>query len=131
MAQLWVGVLLHASNNSYHCTPLSLSPDPGDYVAIISMELTFSATVESQTVPIPIADGGEVEGNETFSVTLTTSESAFPFNNAWVRITTGALLEPRGCCTAVQLSSNTVMVIGGAYGVSNTTDSVFIGAITV
>ena len=49
-------------------------------MAIISMDLTFSATVESRTVPIPIADGGEVEGNETFSVTLTTSESAVTLN---------------------------------------------------
>ena len=58
----------------------SLSPAPGDYMAITSMELTFSATVESQTVPITIADGGEVEGNETFSVTLTTSDTAVTLN---------------------------------------------------
>ena len=49
-------------------------------MAITSMELTFSATVESQTVPITIADGGEVEGNETFSVTLTTSDTAVTLN---------------------------------------------------
>ena len=40
------------------------------------MELTFSDTTLSQTVPITIADGGVVEGNETFSVTLTTSDAA-------------------------------------------------------
>ena len=64
----------------YHCTPLSLSPAPGDYTAITSMELTFSATVQSQTVMITIADGDVVEGPETFSVTLTTSDTAVVLN---------------------------------------------------
>jgi len=44
------------------------------------MELTFSATVESQTVPITIADGDVVEGPEAFSVTLTTSDTAVVLN---------------------------------------------------
>ena len=44
------------------------------------MELTFSATVQSQTVPITIADGDVVEGNETFSITLTTSDTAVELN---------------------------------------------------
>ena len=55
----------------------------------------------------------------------------FPLNNTWVRIMTGALLEPRAGCTAVQLSSNTMMVIGGGDFVSYRTDSVFIGTVTV
>ena len=58
----------------------SLSLAPGDYTAITSMELTFSATVQSQTVPITIADGDVVEGNETFSITLTTSDTAVVLN---------------------------------------------------
>ena len=58
----------------------SLSLAPGDYTAITSMELTFSATVQSQTVMITIADGDVVEGPETFSVTLTTSDTAVVLN---------------------------------------------------
>jgi len=64
----------------YHCTPLFLSPAPGDYTAISSLELTFSATILSRTVPITIADGDVVEGNETFSITLTTSDTAVVLN---------------------------------------------------
>ena len=52
----------------------------------------------------------------------------FPLNNSWVRIMTGDLPQPQGLCTAVQLSSNTVMVIGGA---GNAVDSVLIGTITI
>jgi len=58
----------------------SLSPAPGDYTAITSMELTFSVTVQSQTVPIIIADGDVVEGLETFNVTLTTTDNAVVLN---------------------------------------------------
>ena len=58
----------------------SLSPAPGDYSAITSLELTFSDSVLSRIVPITIADGDLVEGNETFSVTLTTSDNAVVLN---------------------------------------------------
>jgi len=44
------------------------------------LELTFSDTILSQTVPITIADGDVVEGNETFSVTLKTSDTAVTLN---------------------------------------------------
>jgi len=44
------------------------------------MELTFSATVESQTVLITIADGDVVEGPEAFNVTLTTFDTAVVLN---------------------------------------------------
>ena len=37
----------------------------------------------------------------------------FPLTNSWVRVTTGDLPEPRYACTAVQLSSNRVLVVGG------------------
>ena len=36
-----------------------------------------------------------------------------PLTNSWVRVTTGDLSEPRYGCTAVQLSSNQLLVIGG------------------
>ena len=60
----------------YHSTPLFLSPAPGDYTAITNMQLTFNASMMSQTVMITIADGAVVEGPETFSVTLETSDTA-------------------------------------------------------
>ena len=55
----------------------------------------------------------------------------FPLTNSWVRITTGALPEPRAGCTAVQLSSNTMIVIGGWDNKSKRTKTVFLGTITV
>jgi len=63
-----------------YSTLLYLSPAPDDYTAITSMELTFSATMQSQTVLITIADGDVVEGHETFNVTLTTSDTAVVLN---------------------------------------------------
>ena len=54
-----------------------------------------------------------------------------PLINSWVRITTGDLPEPRDSCTAVQLSSNTMIVIGGEDTESKKTKTVFIGTITV
>jgi len=59
---------------------LFLSPAPGDYTAITSLELTFSNTMPSQTVPITIADGDVVEGLETFTVTLTSPDTAVTIN---------------------------------------------------
>ena len=44
------------------------------------MELTFSDTMLSRTVPITIVNDGVVEGNETFNVTLTTSDNAVVLN---------------------------------------------------
>ena len=37
-----------------------------------------------------------------------------PLTNSWVRVTTGDLPEPCWACTAVQLSSNQVLLFGGA-----------------
>ena len=57
-----------------------VSPAPIDYTAIPNMLLTFSATMMSQTVMITIADGAVLEGPETFSVTLATSDTAVTLN---------------------------------------------------
>ena len=57
-----------------------ISPAPGDYTAITNMQLTFSVSVLSQTVMITIADGAVLEGPETFSVTLATSDNAVMLN---------------------------------------------------
>jgi len=52
-----------------------------------------------------------------------------PLTNSWV--TTGDLPQPRDCCTAVQLSSNTMTVIGGLDNQDKRTKTVFIGTVTV
>ena len=50
--------------------------------------------------------------------------------NSWVRATTGGLPKPRRSCTAVQLSSNQVMLVGGKDDQKKYTNTVFIVAIT-
>ena len=50
-----------------------------------------------------------------------------PFTNSWVRVTDGDLPEPRCVCTAEQLSSNAMLVIGG----QRSSRTVFIGTVTV
>ena len=54
-----------------------------------------------------------------------------PLTNSWVRVTTGELPEPRRFCTALQLSSNKVLVIGGADNQGKDTKTVFLGSITI
>ena len=54
-----------------------------------------------------------------------------PMTNSWVKLPTGDLPEPRKTCTAVQLSSNAVMVIGGWDDQTRVTKTSFIGTITV
>ena len=73
-----------------------------------------------------LAVGGH--GNKT---TFPAVNVFLSLTNSWVRITTGDLPEPRYSCTAVQLSSNTTMVIGGKDDQIKRTKAVFIGAITV
>jgi len=53
-----------------------------------------------------------------------------PLTNSWVRVTDGDLPQPRYECTAVQLSSNTMIVIGGKDN-QEITKTVFRGTITV
>ena len=54
-----------------------------------------------------------------------------PLTNSWVRVTTGELPEPRRFCTALQLSSNQVLVVGGADNQGKDTKTVFLGSITI
>ena len=54
-----------------------------------------------------------------------------PHTNSWVRVTDGDLPEQRDSCSAVQLSSNTMIVIGGEDNRNKTTKTVFIGTVTV
>jgi len=60
-----------------------------------------------------------------------TLHTFLPFTNSWVKITTGYLPEPRVSCTAVQLSPNTMIVIGGFDRLGKPTKTVFTGTITV
>jgi len=55
----------------------------------------------------------------------------FPLTNSWVRIMTGDLPQPRDSCAAVQISSNTMIVIGGKDNQNKRTKTVFIGTFTV
>ena len=73
-----------------------------------------------------LAVGGR-EGNSTTQAV----HLFFPLTNSWVRITTGDLPQPRYCCTAAQLSSNTMIVIGGEDNKNSITETVFIGTVTV
>ena len=54
-----------------------------------------------------------------------------PLTNSWVRATTGDLPEPCYACTAVQLSSNQLLVVGGRDDQDNCTKTVFLGSITI
>ena len=54
-----------------------------------------------------------------------------PLTNSWVRVTTGKLPEPRYLCTAVQLSFNQLLVVGGDDDQEKRTKTVFLGSITL
>jgi len=60
-----------------------------------------------------------------------TLHTFLPFTNSWVKITTGDLPEPRVFCATVQLSPNTIIVIGGIDRQFDKTKTVFTGTITV
>ena len=54
-----------------------------------------------------------------------------PLIKSWVKVTTGDLPEPRYACTAVQLSSNRLLVVGGKDDQDEPTKTVFLGSITI
>ena len=58
------------------CSCLSFSsPAPSDYISV-TMDLTFNADNTNRTVTIYIVGDNEVEGTESFTVSLTTGDSA-------------------------------------------------------
>ena len=58
------------------CSCLSFFlPAPSDYISV-TMDLTFNADNTNQTVMISIVGDNEVEGTESFTVSLTTGDSA-------------------------------------------------------
>ena len=54
-----------------------------------------------------------------------------PLSNSWVRVTNGDPPEPHHICTAIQLSSNKVLVVGGKDDQHKPTKTVFLGSITI
>ena len=54
-----------------------------------------------------------------------------PLTNSWVRATTGDLPEPCYSCTAVQLSSNRLLVVGGKDDQDKRTKTIFLASITL
>ena len=55
----------------YHFLP----PAPSDYMTV-SMDLTFNSGTTTQTMMIPIVGDNVVESTESFSVSLTSADSA-------------------------------------------------------
>jgi len=73
-----------------------------------------------------IAVGGHAETSLSPTVHIFLS-----LTNSWVRVTTGDLPEPRYSCTAVQLSSNQLLVVGGKDDQDKRTKTIFLGSITL
>ena len=73
-----------------------------------------------------LAMGGHDESSASEAVYI-----FFPLINSWVRVTTGDLPEPCYGCTAVQLSSNQLLVVGGFNDQGNHTKTVFLGSIII
>ena len=65
---------------------LSLPPASSDYMTV-SMELTFNSGNTSQTVMIPIVGGNVVESTESFTVSLTSADSAVTLNPSTTTVT--------------------------------------------
>ena len=75
-----------------HCTSVIhilsfLPPASSDYTTV-SMDLTFNAGTTNQTVMIPITGDTVVESTESFTVSLTTGDSAVTLNPSTTTVTT-------------------------------------------
>ena len=66
----------------YHFLP----PAPSDYTSV-SMDLTFNSGTTNQTVMIPIVGDNVVESTESFTVSLTTGDSAVTLNPSTTTVT--------------------------------------------
>ena len=54
-----------------------------------------------------------------------------PVTDSWVRVTIGELPEPCYACTAVQLSSNQLLIVGGKDELRKRIKTAFLGSITI
>ena len=86
--------------------------------------LTASAAVSLSGSLVAIGGGEEKTGVSPAVYVF------FPFINSWIRAT-GNLPEPRRVSTAVQLSSNQVLVVGGYDNQGKYTKTVYQGSITI
>ena len=66
----------------YHFLP----PAPSDYTTV-STDLTFNSGTTNQTVVIPIVGDNVVESTESFTVSLTSADSAVTHNPSTTTIT--------------------------------------------
>ena len=65
---------------------LSLPPASSDYTSV-SMDLTFNSGTTTQTVMIPIIGDNVVESTESFTVSLTSADSAVTLNPSTTTVT--------------------------------------------
>ena len=65
---------------------LSLPPASSDYTSV-SMDLTFNSGTTTQTVMIPIVGDNVVESTESFTVSLTSADSAVTLNPSTTTVT--------------------------------------------
>ena len=63
-----------------------LSPASSDYTTV-SMDLTFNSGTTTQTVMIPILGDNVVESTESFTVSLTSADSAITLNPSTTTVT--------------------------------------------
>ena len=70
-------------------------------------------------------------GRDNKSCTYPAVHVFFPLTNSWVRVTNGDLPEPCHACTAVHLSSNRVLVVGGHDNQHKGIKKIFLGSVTV
>ena len=54
-----------------------------------------------------------------------------PTTNSWIRVKSGDLPEPINSCTAIELSGNRLLVIGGQNKTDKRSDAVFLGSFTI
>jgi len=123
-----VAIVLYASHTSLVQKATSPTHQPASHTSVWRT-LTDTPLIASTAVCL---SGSllAVGGLDTKTV-LPAINIFLRFTNSWVRITTGDLPQPRYSCTAVQLSSNTTIVIGGEDNQNNHTKTVFIGTVTV
>ena len=92
------GTMLKHSTIHSQCTTLSAAIAGSDYVSV-SMDVVFPAGTSNggvQCIDVTIMDDSEMEGDETFTVTLTTSSPAVTLGNA---VTTITITDNDGECT--------------------------------
>ena len=69
-----------------------------------------------------------VGGNDDQKKTLSAVHVYSPATSTWIRVESGDLLESRLGCTAVELSANRLLVVGGSVARNN---KVFLGSVTI